>query len=313
MMIKNSMKQIGAAGLALAFIACIPQAAEACAYHGALANLTFGNFVIMVLDHMQVSAQNYMVAAADGLRYGTDLKPLGVALSFGFGYGAVHALGPGHGKIVISSYFLANGGKIKEGVLMGGQIALVHVTSAILIVVAADLILGNIIAAKDANYRVVRLISYAAIAGIGLYMLYGAFNRVVAYVKHRRADAHHHDHDHDHHHGSCGCALHEHDKDGETRTRSFISMLVGVVPCTGAILVMLFALANSVVFVGVLVVLAISLGMAITMASLGILSVVLRRSVLDRVGEGGAIALNFEILGALGITAIGAVLFWFTY
>ncbi len=272
----------------------------------------------MVSDHRQAIGQVYMVAAADGRRYGTDLQPLGVAMSFGFGYGAVHALGPGHGKIVISSYLLANGGRIKEGVLMGAQIALIHVASAILIVVAADFILGNVIAAKDANYRIVRLISYGAIAGIGLYMLYSAANRIIAYVKHRRAhahhhhDHHHHDHDH-HHHGGCGCALHAHEEAGKTRTRSFISMMVGVVPCTGAILVMLFALANSVVFVGVLVVLAISLGMAITMASLGMVSVVLRRSVLEKMGEGGAIALNFEVLGALGITAIGAGLFWFTF
>lgn len=92
-------------------------------------------------------------------------------------------------------------------------------------------------------------------------------------------------------------------------------MLVGVVPCTGAILVMLFAMANSVVFVGVLVVLAISLGMAITMSSLGIASVIMRRSVLDRFGSNGSsvISLNFEVLGALGITAIGAALFWYTF
>lgn len=302
-------RHIATAGLTLALLVFTPQVAEACAYHGAMVNLTFGSFVIVLLDHMQANAQAYMIAAADGLRNGTDLQPLAIAMGFGFGYGTIHALGPGHGKVVISSYFLANGGRIKEGVLMGAQIALIHVASAILIVVLADFILGNIIVAKDANFRIVRLISYGAIGGIGLFMLYNATKRILAYIKHKREDAHHHDH------GSCGCALHKHEEAGKTRTRSFISMLVGVVPCTGAILVMLFAMANSVVFVGVLVVLAISLGMAITMSSLGIASVIMRRSVLDRFGSNGSsvISLNFEVLGALGITAIGAALFWYTF
>ncbi len=287
----------------------VPTAADACAYHAAFANLTFGKFLIMMLDYFQASAQAQMAAAAEGIRSGENLSPLFVALGFGFGYGAIHALGPGHGKLVISSYFLANGGRWKEGLWMGTQIALIHVSSAIVIVLIADLLLSSIAVSGADQYRPVRLISYAAIATIGLYMLWTAAKKWLAHRNHRR---HQHHHAHDHEHG-CSCAIHTTDKNGITRRRSLISLMVGVVPCTGAILVMLFALANDIVLMGVLVVAAISVGMAATMASLGMVSVWLRRSVLERSGSNsGVMAINFEILGGLLIFSIGSILFSLT-
>jgi len=279
----------------------LPTAAEACAYHAAFANLSFGKFIIMMLDYFQASAQAQMAAAAEGIRTGENISPLFVALGFGFGYGAIHALGPGHGKLVISSYFLANGGRIKEGVWMGTQIALIHVASAIIVVLAADLVLSSLAVDGTDQYRPVRLVSYAAIATIGLYMIWTAARKWLDHRAHK-----HHDH-------GCSCSLHSHDETGAPKRRSLISLMVGVVPCTGAILVMLFALANDLVLMGVLVVLAISIGMAATMASLGMISVWLRRSVLERSGAHmGVMAINLEILGGFLIFGIGAVLFSFT-
>ena len=306
------MKRAGL--LIFGVVVLMPAVAQACAYHAAFANLTFGKFVIMLLNYFQASAQAQMAAAAEGIRTGQHLGPLFVALGFGFGYGALHALGPGHGKLVISSYFLANGGKIREGVWMGTQIALIHVASAIVIVMAAQLVLTSLAVSGADQYRPVRLVSYAAIATIGIYMLWTAAKKWIAHRKHKaHAHTHHHANDHAHDHGGCSCALHQTDANGITKRRSLISLMVGVVPCTGAVLVMLFALANDMVFMGVLVVLAISVGMAATMASLGIASVWLRRSVLEKSGaNSGVMAINFELLGGFLIFGIGAVLFSFT-
>lgn len=294
-----------------AALSALPAVAHACAYHAIFTDMTFGKFVISLLDYFQRSATNAMLDAAAGVRSGTDLSPLFTALGFGFGYGAVHALGPGHGKLVISSYFLGRDGKMTEGLIMGTQIALVHVVSAILIVWVAHFILTNVFVSETQDYRYVRLVSYAAITGIGLYMGWGALQKLAHYLRHHTKlfggqDHHHHHHEHA---SSCGCAVHEQLSSGESKSRSFISLIVGVVPCTGAILVMLFALANDMVFLGTLVVLAISVGMAVTMASLGMASVWLRRSVLEKSGSGGAMAINFELLGASLIIAIGGVLF----
>ncbi|MGB0921010.1 MAG: nickel/cobalt transporter [Alphaproteobacteria bacterium] len=297
-------------GLLAGAFSLLPALAHACAYHAMFANLTFGRFVMALLDYFQTSATAAMVAAAAGVRDGSDLSPLVTALAFGFGYGALHALGPGHGKLIISSYFLGQDGKMKEGLIMGTQIAIVHVASAIVIVWAAHLLLSNVFASETADYRYVRLASYAAITGIGLYMAWGAAKKVVHYFRHHRGShGHHHSHADE---GGCACAAHEKLSGGEGKKRSFISVMVGVVPCTGAILVMLFALANDMVFLGTLVVVAISIGMAATMAGLGMASVWLRRSVLDKTGSNGVMVLNLEMLGALLIVSIGAGLFALT-
>jgi nickel/cobalt transporter (NicO) family protein len=88
---------------------------------------------------------------------------------------------------------------------------------------------------------------------------------------------------------------------------------VGLVPCTGAVLILLYAIANDILFAGVLLVVAIA-GMAITMSMLGILSVVVRRAVARHVkanGNGsGRLTVAMDYAGALAITALGGGLFW---
>jgi len=85
------------------------------------------------------------------------------------------------------------------------------------------------------------------------------------------------------------------------------------VPCTGALLVMLFALANDMVFTGTMMVAAIAAGMAVTMSVLGILAILARGAVLSRVEPAGrthwAAVLLLEYAGALVILTVSAVLF----
>jgi nickel/cobalt exporter len=88
------------------------------------------------------------------------------------------------------------------------------------------------------------------------------------------------------------------------------------VPCTGAVLILLYAMANDILFAGVVLVVAIAAGMAITMGALGVLSIVARNAVAARVaadGNGpGRLAIAMDYAGALAITALGGGLFWAT-
>ena len=92
-----------------------------------------------------------------------------------------------------------------------------------------------------------------------------------------------------------------------------MSVSVGLVPCTGALLIMLFALANDMVVTGTMMVGAIAVGMAVTMSILGLLGILARRVVLSRVEEVGhrrsVVALALEYAGALTILIISSVLF----
>ena len=92
-----------------------------------------------------------------------------------------------------------------------------------------------------------------------------------------------------------------------------LSLGVGLVPCTGAVLILLYAVANDILFAGVLMAAAIAAGMAITMGGLGILAVIARQAVASRIearSEGGRLAAVSDYGGALAIMMIGAGLFW---
>jgi ABC-type nickel/cobalt efflux system permease component RcnA len=90
---------------------------------------------------------------------------------------------------------------------------------------------------------------------------------------------------------------------------------VGIVPCTSAVLILPYALANDILLPGLLLVVAIAAGMAITMGAVGMLSIVARNAVAARLaasgsGGNGAFAMVSDYGGALLITLIGVALFW---
>jgi nickel/cobalt exporter len=241
------------------------------------------------------------------IREGDSSMPLVIGAGLAFLYGVLHALGPGHGKLVVVSYFLSREARVGRGLLMGLQIAIFHVISAIVVVALADLLLRRAFGGAPAEVAGVRLFSYGLIALIGAVMLAQAFRR----SRQRRAGIEVAD-------ACCGAhAGHHHHGPGEMRERvqqGGLSLGVGLVPCTGAVLILLYAMANDILFAGVLLAVAIAAGMAITMGGLGILSVIARQAVAGRLearGDGnGRLAAFSDYGGALAIMAIGAGLFW---
>ena len=266
-----------------------------------------------------------------------------------FAYGVFHAAGPGHGKAVISSYMLANEIELKRGVLLSFLSSLLQGVVAILLVGAAYLVLrGTAISMSEAT-RALETASYALIAAFGAWLLYRKLwsrNRRLAPVevyamaphgeawghdrRHAHAghdhDHHHHDHHHDHHHGHahaagevCSTCGHAHAPDpallkGERfalREAWSAIIAVGLRPCSGALIVLSFALLNGLYLGGILSVLAMSIGTAITVSILATLAVTAKGAAM-RFAGGGSAALRvgnaIEILGALLVLVLGLVL-----
>jgi nickel/cobalt transporter (NicO) family protein len=240
------------------------------------------------------------------IREGQGSLPLVIGAGLAFLYGVLHALGPGHGKLVVVSYFLSREARIGRGLLMGLQIAIFHVISAIVVVALADLLLRRAFGGAPAEVAGVRLFSYGLIASIGAVMLAQAIRR----SQQRRAGIVVAD-------GCCGAHVaHDHRPAGAAREQmqqGGLSLGVGLVPCTGAVLILLYAVANDMLFAGVLLAAAIAAGMAITMGGLGILAVIARQAVASRIEartEGGRLVAVSDYGGALAIMLIGAGLFW---
>ncbi len=258
------------------------------------------------LADFQRTANREIAKRLKAIRDGQGTGPLALGLVLAFLYGAVHAAGPGHGKLVVVGYFLSREARIARGLAMGAQIALLHVVSAVVIVGFADFLLRRTFGGAPAEIPAVRIASYTLIVGIGLAMLVRAGRRILA-DRGTAGDDHAADHAHPHRHRArCGCGAHDRPREG-----GLLAFAVGLVPCTGSLLILLYALANDMLLEGLLLVGFIAFGMAVTMGGLGLASVWARRFVLDRIEAArpaARLAVLLEIAGAALVTAVGGFL-----
>ncbi len=253
----------------------------------------------------------HMRALETGHSFAAFFLGLGVA----FLYGMVHALGPGHGKFVIMSYFMGREVFVLRGLVMALQMAVVHVIAAVVIVWVADILLKTSLGIGLADVPGVRAGSFLIIAAIGVYMLYQAVRGSRGHTHtHNHTHDHPHDHSHDHHHHGHS---HDHAHGASHATEGgLIALAVGMVPCPGAVLVMLYAIANDMIYPGFLLVAAMSAGIGLTIAILGVATILLRQFAtrfIENSGGGVAVA-RFRTLsntvGALLVTVIGTVSFF---
>jgi nickel/cobalt exporter len=256
-------------------------------------------FIIATQRDVNREINRRLVAIRDGQGAGVILAGLLIA----FLYGIFHALGPGHGKTVIVGYFLGRGGSIRRGVAMAGWIALSHVVGAVTVVVIVHAVLREIYITPVEEMLSLRLVSYGAILLIGLAMLTMALRR-------RGGEAgacHHHGHAHSHEH-SHGPGPHGPGPHGMGEQR-LLAIAAGFLPCSGAILILVFALTNGILLTGLVMTLFIALGMALTLALLGIASVMAHRQIAGRLAGGARLGGLLALLGPILITGIGAILF----
>jgi nickel/cobalt exporter len=247
-----------------------------------------------------------------------------------FGYGVFHAAGPGHGKAVISSYMLANEVELKRGVLLSFLSSLLQGLVAILLVGAAYLLLRGTAISMTRATHALEVASYALIAAFGAWLLFrklrgpkrrpAALGAAVA-TEHDHVHVHdHHAHHHDHAHGEvCSTCGHAHAPDpvllkGDRfalREAWSAIVAVGLRPCSGALIVLTFALLNGLYLGGILSVLAMSIGTAITVSILATLAVTAKGVALRFAGDGSAgvrVGNAIEIAGAALVLLLGLLL-----
>lgn len=232
-----------------------------------------------------------------------SLTPVLVILVISFLYGLFHAVGPGHGKFIVTGYFLANRARPIQGVAMSGLIALVQALTAIAIVGGAAAILDISSFALVSNVVWIELASYALLVMLGLWIVWGGI--VGRGCSHGHGDGHDHDHGHDHRHDH----VHASPKP-VTSYRAMVPAAVaaGLRPCTGSILVLVFTLAQGIFFVGVLGSLVMAVGVALTVSAIGLTTIYLRRGIAQ-VANPGVRAANIahRVTGIVG----GALILFF--
>ncbi len=195
-------------------------------------------------------------------------------LGFSFVYGVLHALGPGHGKIVITTWLATHPSKLKSSIgltlasslLQGGvAIALVVVVLSLLQLPARQLHMSSFWLEKG---------SYALVGVLGLILCWRALKKLRALLKKPTFKSFTPHHVHDEH---CGCG-HQHlptqeqlQNGDDWRARLMIILSMGMRPCSGAIMVLLFSKIIGVFGWGMLSALAMAAGTSLTISSLALL------------------------------------------
>jgi ABC-type nickel/cobalt efflux system permease component RcnA len=253
-----------------------------------------------------------------------------------FAYGVFHAAGPGHGKMITTTYFLSRDAGWQQGVAMGGLIAAVQAVTAIMLVGGMTIILNLGPASITRNGLVLEAISYALIAGLGGLMCVRILQGRDDCCDHGSHDHHHihdhshshshnhihdHDHDHDHEHSHCPqgphhidhAYIHASSPAGQTGWQMVASgIVVGLRPCTGSILVLLFTMANGMFLIGIGAAFAMALGVALTISLIGLAAIGIRTGTqqLFHLSEAksGIVRRSVGFAGAAVITLFGAML-----
>jgi ABC-type nickel/cobalt efflux system permease component RcnA len=275
--------------------------------------------IIYQVEKVHSSMMQALAGAEAAAQAGHISQAALMPLALGFSYGALHALGPGHGKLVVAGYFAGRPAPAREALRMAGEIATLHVGSAAVIAILAAILLGGVIDASGPAFMAVRLVSYGLIAAAGALMVYraaalwlaprgialpwpGTLQAAACSCSHVHTDHHHHNETHEAHSVAEPTS-------GSLRERGMLSLAVGAVPCTGALITVLFAIASGAWLLGLLAVAAISLGMGVTLAGVGLFTIWTRGSI----EPGASTTLSgLSAAGGVLVMCVGAALFYGT-
>ena len=268
-----------------------------------------------------LAQQNAFYLALKGqVRAATQNGSAAIALAgLSFAYGVFHAAGPGHGKAVVASYMLANEQALRRGLLISLFAALLQGAVAIALVAVLALAFNATAQHMNNAAALIEELSYVGIIALGAWLLYSKGRAFWVLLRPAAAHVHHpHRHDPDHHVHDEHCG-HFHAPDPKTLGAGFswraaltTVAVAGSRPCSGAILVLVFTLAQGIFWIGLWSVLAMSLGTAITTGALAALAVLAKglaqRYARSGDGPGRLLVPGLEVMAALAVLLVGVSL-----
>jgi nickel/cobalt transporter (NicO) family protein len=220
-----------------------------------------------------------------------------------FAWGALHALSPGHGKAMVAAYLVGARGTARHAVALGATVTVTH-TAGVFALGLVALGLSEYVLPEDL-FPWLNLVSGLLVLGVGA----GVLRSHVRRRRHQRQHHHHEHHDHDHAHGHAHDHGHSHAPPERLSWRGLIAMgaSAGLIPCPSALVVLLGAVAQGQIALGMLLIVAFSVGLAATLTGLGLV-VVLAGRALGRLNVPSGLATAVPAISALLIVGVGFVL-----
>lgn len=173
---------------------------------------------------------------------------------FSFGYGVLHAVGPGHGKSLVSSYFLGNNSSHFKAFIISSLIGVVHTFSAFILTFVIYYSVNTFFGSYFNNIEIITTkLSAIIIISIALYLLYKKYTKTKSSL-------------------SCGCSV--------TNTKSLdfgVIIAAGIVPCAGTVMIFIYTMTLGEYFIGFLSAIFMSLGMSVVIFITALLSIKIRK------------------------------------
>ncbi|HIC81966.1 MAG TPA: nickel/cobalt transporter, partial [Kiloniellaceae bacterium] len=234
---------------------------------------------LQYLHQKQGELHRRLASAVRGLKGEGGQQALLFLLALSFLYGVFHAVGPGHGKAVISTYLLANERAVRRGIALAFLASFVQGLTAIALVAVLAVLLDMSGLRVTSAVGMLESASYALVAAVGFWLLWSVLRQRRA-AKLSSAG------------GEAGCCGHNHHPDpsllsgkGLLSKAGGIVAAVGIRPCSGAVLVLLFALFHGVFVAGVAATAAMSLGTAASVSLLALATLYSKRLAFAALGD----------------------------
>jgi len=210
--------------------------------------------------------------------------------------GALHGLEPGHSKTMMASFIIAVKGSVGQAALLGLCAALSH-SLVVWVLAAMALKFGNELIAEQAEPYLM-LVSAVVVLGVSIWMFMRTRQDVLSAQAHHHEHEHHHEkehaHEHHHHHQAHAESAHlghhnsyqdDHERahaedikrrfEGQKVTTGQIAMFGltgGLVPCPASVTILMICLHLKRFSLGAVMVASFSLGLAISMVSVGVIA-----------------------------------------
>jgi nickel/cobalt transporter (NicO) family protein len=226
-----------------------------------------------------------------------------LALLLAFAFGALHALGPGHGKTLMAAYLVGAGGHARQAVAVGGAVAVMHTASVLALGVVV--LSAKELFAPERVYPWLGLGSGLIAFGLGAGLLVA---RLGAWgVRADRVAGHHDDHEPNHHLGRVHPHAHA-APEGILSRRGIAALAVagGILPSPTALIVLLATLALDRLAYGLALIAAFSLGLAAALVVVGLVALRARDAMVRRMSS--RFASVVPVLSASAIALVGLVL-----
>ena len=273
-----------------------------------------GGPAVQLTANKQTTPRNSFTEMMATKQLSLSVVLLGLAVAIGLG--AFHALEPGHGKTLVAAYLVGSHGTLKHALALGLIVTGAH-TAGVYLLGAVTLYAAQYIV-PERLYPWLGLISGLMIVVLGSVLLlrrYLGKDKLVphhGHTHHSQDHPHHHEHDHAHGHQHGNHAHHRHEVNQAVSLKQLVTLGIsgGIVPCPAALVVLLSAVSVQRIGLGLLLIVAFSVGLAAVLIAVGMLMVCARQFMSRFHGEGRIVTRWLPLTSSAFIVLVGVGLTW---